>query len=120
DEAESLARRAAAIAEGASGVEFFTPDLLRDLGRFCDRLGETGAAEGAWRRCLADLEKAHGPSHPELLPVLNDLAALYDRLGRPTEAGPLWLRRLTIAEQTLAPDHPDLVDCLRAYAACCA
>jgi len=70
-------------------------------------------------RAVALREKALGPNHPQVAPLLNNLAAMlnnqalvYHAQGRYAEAVPLLQRALTIQEKVLAREHPDLATTL--------
>ena len=119
DEAGQLAREAASIAEAAPTDPAPHPNPLRGLAALCDRLGEIQAAELAYRRCLAELERLHGLAHPDILPVLGDWAALLTRGGRRAEAAQLFLRRLDLIMTSLPPTDPSLGDCLGTYVDWC-
>jgi tetratricopeptide (TPR) repeat protein len=70
--------------------------------------GHYAEAEPLYQRSLAIVEKALGPEHPHVAPILNNLAELYRAQGRYIEAEPLYQRALAIDEKALGPDHPDL------------
>lgn len=53
---------------------------------------------------LAIDEKALGPEHPELAPILSNLGQLYATQGKYSEAEPLLKRALAIDEKTLGPN----------------
>ena len=74
-------------------------------------------------RAVALREKALGPNHPQVAPLLNNLAAMlnnqalvYHAQGRYAEAVPLLQRALAIQEKVLAREHPDLATTLNNYA----
>ncbi len=59
------------------------------------------------------MEKALGPTHPDVATTLRNLAALYKAQGKYAEAEPLYKRALAIQEKGLRPDHPNVVTTLK-------
>jgi tetratricopeptide (TPR) repeat protein len=59
---------------------------------------------------IADLERVHGPDHPDTLNSRNSLAIAYRAAGRTAEAVPLHEQTLAVRERVLGPDHPDTLD----------
>jgi tetratricopeptide (TPR) repeat protein len=108
-EAESLFRRALAVAEAKLGPEH--PDTardLQDLGGLSQALGRPTEAELLLRRALAIAERNSGSDHPDVARILNDLAELFLATNRLDEAEALLRRALAIWERCLGPDHPDV------------
>jgi tetratricopeptide (TPR) repeat protein len=70
-------------------------------------------------RALDAAEKALGPDHQDLAPILHNVAILYIRQGRPEAAGPLLRRALAITEKVLGPDDPALAEILQSLAVIC-
>jgi tetratricopeptide (TPR) repeat protein len=108
-QAETLKRRALAIAETSYGPGH--PDVavhisnLSELLRKTNRLAE---AEPLIRRALAIDEKSYGPDHPTVAIRLNNLAALLKATNRLVEAEPMMRRALAIDEKSYSPDHPQV------------
>jgi tetratricopeptide (TPR) repeat protein/CHAT domain-containing protein len=69
------------------------------------------------QRALTIGEKALGPDHLAVAPLLNNLAQLYDNQGRYADAEPLYKRSLAILEKALGPDHSDVARLLHNLAA---
>lgn len=97
DEAAALARQGVAQAEGLAELNADELSVLHALARKCEPLGEDGAAELAYRHCLAEAERLHGDSHETVMYVAFSLAGLLVRLGRDTEAVPLTRQAVAIA-----------------------
>jgi tetratricopeptide (TPR) repeat protein len=57
---------------------------------------------------VAIKEKALGPDHPAVGPLVGGLALVYQAQGRYAEAERLLKRSLAIDEKALGPDHPDV------------
>jgi tetratricopeptide (TPR) repeat protein len=104
-QAETLKRRALAIAETSYGADHIAGHLsnLSELLRKTNRLAE---AEPLIRRALAIDEKNFGRDHPNVAIRLNNLAVLLQDTNRPAEAEPLMRRALTIDEKNFGRDHP--------------
>jgi tetratricopeptide (TPR) repeat protein len=108
-QAETLKRRALAIAETSYGPGH--PDVavhisnLSELLRKTNRLAE---AEPLIHRALAIDETSYGPIHPNVAIRLNNLAVLLQETNRLAEAEPLMRRALAIDEQSLGPNHSNV------------
>jgi CHAT domain-containing protein len=70
--------------------------------------GKYAEAAELHKRALAILEKALGPSHPNVALVLISLAVVRRHQGKYAEAEALLQRALAIQEQTFGPNHPDV------------
>ena len=70
--------------------------------------GRRPEAEPLYRRALAILEKAVGPSHRHVAFSLNNLALLYKAQGEHRRAEALLLRSLAIKEAVMGKDHPSV------------
>ncbi len=62
-------------------------------------------------------ERALGPEHPDLGPLLEDLTGVCRAQGKYTEAEPLFKRALGISEEALGPEHPNVATLLENMAA---
>lgn len=62
----------------------------------------------ALHRMLTAVEKARGPSHPELIPFLYSLGMLLYAQDKNTDALAHFRRALFIAEKTFGKEHPDV------------
>ena len=81
-EAESLYRRALAIAEKSYGPDH--PDIARDLNNLAGLLQDTNRhseAEPLYRRALAIDEKSYGPDHPNTKTIRENLRSLQEQLN---------------------------------------
>jgi tetratricopeptide (TPR) repeat protein len=108
-EAESLTRRALAIAEKSFGPDH--PNVASCLNNLAGLLKDTNRladAEPLMRRALAIDEKSFGPDHPNVAIRLNNLACLLQDTNRLFEAEPLMRRALAIDEKSFGPDHPNV------------
>jgi len=109
-EAESLLRRALAIAEKGFGAEDSkVAEVLNNLGTLLYSTNRFAEAEPLLRRALAIDEKILGAEHPNVAIILNDLAALlYTANRNVAEAETLWRRALAINETALGTAHPEV------------
>lgn len=64
-------------------------------------------SEACHRRALALLERAHGPSHPTLVPALTSFAEMYLVAGRFPEAENVSRHALAIATNSIGESHAD-------------
>ena len=62
---------------------------------------ECAQAEPLYKRALAIIQKALGPTHPDVATGLNNLALLYATQGPYAQAEPLYKRALAIREKAL-------------------
>jgi tetratricopeptide (TPR) repeat protein len=109
-QAETLKRRALAIAETSYGPDH--PNVAIPLNNLSELLRKTNRhAEGEplMRRALAIDEASYGPNHSKVATRLNNLAALLYSINRLAEAEPLMRRALAIDEKGLGPDHPNTI-----------
>ena len=89
DEAESLIRRALAIAEASYGPE--RPKVaiaLHNLAQLLQDTDHLDDAEPLMRRALTIDETSYGPEHPNVAIALNSLAKLLEATERLDEAEP--------------------------------
>jgi tetratricopeptide (TPR) repeat protein len=68
--------------------------------------GEYKAAEGLFRKCLAERQRALGADNIDTLAAMNNLANLLHGRGENSEAETLHLQVLEARERILGPDHP--------------
>jgi len=109
-QAETLKRRALAIAETSYGPDH--PNVAIPLNNLSELLRKTNRhAEGEplMRRALAIDERSYGPDHPDVAIDLNNLALLLQTTNRLAEAESLYRRALAILEKGLGPDHPNTI-----------
>ena len=92
EQAEPIYRRALAIFETQANADLARADVLNSLASLFYRQRHYGDSEPLFNQALALLERARGPSHTDLLPVLDNLYALYQITGR-TERAQLVQRR---------------------------
>jgi len=117
-EAESLLRRALAIAEKGFGAEDSkVAEVLNNLGTLLYSTNRFAEAEPLLRRALAIDEKILGAEHPKVAIILNDLAMLLYTTNRLAEAEPLLRRALAIDEKILGAEHPNVAIILNDLAA---
>ena len=76
-----------------------------------------GEAEGLYKRVLAIVEKAKGPSDPDVTRPLLGLASVYGSKGEYGEAEGLYKRALAIQEKAKGVSHPDVAKPLLGLAA---
>lgn len=93
--------------ESKSHIEI--PARFRTLHNLVIQYAQAGRYEVAvplCRQALADLEKAHGHSHPDVATMLNILALVYRDQNKFQEALELLNEALLIREETLGRNHP--------------
>ena len=99
-EAAVKARAGAQSAEYARAV-FLLGNALRELDRHAE-------AEAHYKNSIAVLEKALGPTHPNVATALNNLAIVYEQLGRYRDTEQTLRKALAITEKSLGPSHSQL------------
>ena len=70
--------------------------------------GQFAKAEPLYRRSVTILEKALGPTHPEVALALSNLALFFMTTGQYATADTLYQRSLMIFEKAYRPTHPDV------------
>jgi tetratricopeptide (TPR) repeat protein len=106
-EAESLYRRALAIAETSYGPNHTEVAIrLSNLGVLLRDTNSLTEAEPLFRRALMIDERSYGPDHPKVAIRLNNVARLLQDTNRLGEAEPLMRRAPPILEASLGADHP--------------
>ena len=107
----------------AEAETVFGPDdervaqVLNDLGRFHELLGELEPAARAHERALRSRDRVFSGNGPAVAQSLNNLARVYVAQGRRAEAKPLYERSLAITERHVPPESPMLLFVLEPYAA---
>ncbi|MDX6274342.1 MAG: hypothetical protein QOJ92_1552 [Frankiales bacterium] len=108
-EAEQLYASALAVYE-PFGDEYECGMTHNGLGSACQAQERFDEAATHYRAAIAHLEKAKGPDHPDLGPVINNLATLHRRLGEDDEARALLARAHDLLVGTLGPEHPVTIE----------
>ncbi|KAI0184815.1 hypothetical protein EV127DRAFT_504239 [Xylaria flabelliformis] len=75
-------------------------------GRYSNRQGRYGTAEGMLEKALAAAKKLFGTEHKETAKVMNSLGITYQNQRRWKEAEEMFRKTIKIAEAVLEPDHP--------------
>ena len=105
EEAETMMRRAVALAEEKLGAHHpLTPICLNNLGDFLSQNGRFDEAEPILRRAVETGEIARGKEDVETATALSNLALLFRRMGRLADAEPLYRRVLPIFERAHGPE----------------
>ena len=79
--------------------------------------GQFAKAEPLYRRSVTILEKALGPTHPEVALALSNLALFFMTTGQYATADTLYQRSLMIFEKSVSPDASRCPDAYNR--ACC-
>ncbi len=112
-EAESLTRRALAMAEHSYGKDHREVAIcLSNLAVLLQDTNRLAEAEPLMRRALAMAEQSCGKDHPQVAICFNNLAGLLQDSNRLAEAEPLYRRALTIVEQSCGKNHPEVARAL--------
>jgi len=90
-------------------VDQYRGELFPNVPRLADR-------EDAYLNQLDDLQRALGPSHPDVALILFKLARMYHRLSRYDRAAEFYQRCLTIREKALAEGDPATIETMTFYA----
>ncbi|WP_437913932.1 serine/threonine-protein kinase [Sorangium sp. So ce302] len=108
--ADALALQLAAegAVERTGGDTLASARLLGTLGSVLDEQGKYGEAAQHVERALAGLEKALGPSHPEVGATWSRLGTVLLHLERFDDAERAYTRALAVREETLGASHPSV------------
>ena len=118
EKAIPVTEQALAAAETAFGPDHErVAQVLNDLGRLHELLGELEPAAHAHERALKIRDRVFNANGPEVAQSLNNLARVYIAQGRRAEAKPLYARSLVIMDRHVPPESPMLLFLLEPYAA---
>jgi serine/threonine-protein kinase len=92
-------------------------DVLQSLALLRTIQGRYEEAETLYRQALESRERAFGPEHVDLVPLLRQLSGMARIRSDLAEVEALNRRALTILESNLGPNHPELGLALRRLAA---
>ncbi|WP_438040633.1 tetratricopeptide repeat protein [Sorangium sp. So ce128] len=108
--ADALALQLAAegAVERTGGDTLASARLLGTLGSVLDEQGKYDEAAQHVERALAGLEKALGPSHPEVGATWSRLGTVLLHLERFDDAERAYTRALAVREETLGASHPSV------------
>lgn len=110
-DALAIAERQLAAAERNSDAGQISAWLVY-VGQICEALGDKKSAETAYRRMLANDERAYGPVHPITANSLSALGTLLRNADRLDESLALFKRALAIRERAFGPDDPNVAGSL--------
>ena len=115
-DAEELLLEALARTDGFPPDDVRRVTTLTALAELADAQLRPEEAETLYREALATAERALGPAHPDLAPLLVTLADRYADQGLHAEAAPLYEQAVVLLETELGRYHLDVATALAGLA----